>query len=410
MNANRSVPVILLGFTVDDDVAAALSQRSAVLAVQTHNFAKNLVRALTSTGVPVKLISVLPIPNYPEYPKILIHSGAVHQGGAAGISLGFVNLMLLKHLTRFFACITRGRRYVGRVNPKVVIVHGVHSPFLLFASVLQKSLSTRTCLIMTDPPGVVREIDGVVSRALKRIDRVIVTRLASRFDGVIALTPQLARDFAPGVPALVMEGFADAGLALPSPLQRSRGREQRVSYAGGISEDYGVRNLVLAFMQIEDAKLRLDLFGRGPLEPWVQQKCRDDRRIRYHGALPHDQVIGELRRSQILVNARPAHQSFVQYSFPSKLLEYMALGVPVVTTRLAGIPRDYYPYLELVDDDSVDALTRAILAVRTAPVDCAHRARLAQEYVLAKKSITAQGERIERFLSQIAGVDLRDTA
>ncbi|UKA74588.1 glycosyltransferase [Arthrobacter sp. FW306-07-I] len=395
--------VVLLGFTVDDKKLFEIAQQSAILPTQTHRFAWNLVYALKSASLEVALLSVLPVPNHPEYPYKIIRSSVVEQDNVRGITLGFVNMLILKHATRFLACLSTGTRFIRYQDPETIVVHGVHTPFLVFARLVKKGLGRQICLVMTDPPGVVRAADGVISRVLKRLDRKLVRLLASGFDGIICLTPALAADFAPTVPALVLEGFANHELAsLPS---RSRQADSlfRIAYAGAINVEYGVENLVLAFMSMTDPDVRLHLYGKGPLDKWVLEQCKLDKRILHGGLVDHSALMPRLKEASVLINPRPAAQEFVRYSFPSKILEYMALGAPVITTRLAGLSADYLQYVQLTDDDSVAALARAIEAVRCQYPKAVERGLRGREYVLREKSVSNQGKRIAKFLSTLTG-------
>ncbi|SDK43116.1 Glycosyltransferase involved in cell wall bisynthesis [Cryobacterium psychrotolerans] len=399
-NPSRS-DVVLLGFTVRDDILETIAERSAVLPTQTHKFAWNLVRGIQSAGMRVSLVSALPVPNYPEYPEIIIRSRRFAEHGVNGVTLGFVNLLVLKHLTRLCAGTVQGIPFIVSQHAGTMVVHGVHTPFLLLARLLRRALGLKICLVMTDPPGLVRAVDGRLTRLLKRFDQGIVRKLASGFDGVIALTSALADDFAPGVNKLVMEGFADPEI---SKVPRPSGTPSsvfRVAYAGGISAEYGVSNLVSAFRSFADPNMRLDLYGRGPLDLWVLEQSRLDERICHHGVVPHSDLMPFLRGASLLVNPRPASQGFVRYSFPSKLLEYLALGVPVVTTRLSGIPDRYYSYLEFTVDDSTEALSAAICAVRADRSAASDRAVLGQRFVMSEKSLHAQGKRIAIFLQSL---------
>jgi glycosyltransferase involved in cell wall biosynthesis len=399
---------VLLGFTIDDQKIVEIAQQSTVMPTQTHRFAWNLVGALESTGIAVSLLSALPVPNYPEYRGIIIRPSTVAQNGVQGITLGFLNVFILKHATRFASCMRAGMRFIRSRQPDVVVVHGVHTPFLVFARLLKRFLKLRICLVMTDPPGVVRAVDGTLSRMLKLFDRKLLKVLASGFDGVICLTPALAIDFAPEVPRLVLEGFVNQELSLLriEPSDVTDGFQ--IAYAGGIYAEYGVENLVRSFQSITDPRARLRLYGKGPLDAWVLNQCEVDKRISHSGLVAHEDLMPQLRQASVLVNPRPAAQDFVQYSFPSKLLEYMALGVPVVTTRLAGLPADYLPYVQVTEDDSVDALTQAIETVRSHYPSAVERASRGQEYVVEEKSVSAQGRRISAFFSELGVTALPD--
>ena len=48
-----------------------------------------------------------------------------------------------------------------------------------------------------------------------------------------------------------------------------------------------------------------------------------------------------------------------KYSFPSKNMEYMVSGTPVLTTRLPGMPMEYYPYVYFIEEESADGIAAA---------------------------------------------------
>lgn len=398
--------VVLLGFTINDDELNDIASKSSVLPTQTHNFAWNIVGALRSAGVATSLLSVLPVPNFPEYPRIVIRASSVDQRGVRGITMGFINLIVLKHLTRFASCITSGTRFIRMGNPDIVVVHGVHTTFLLYARVLKLIFRVPICVVMTDPPGVVRNVDGLLSRKLKSFDRRLVKTLVAGFDGTISLTSALAEDFAPGIPSLALEGFANLRISEVPPEKINRD-EFIVAYAGGISAEYGVQNLVVAFRSLPDTRLRLNLYGLGPLAEWVQSQCEQDSRIKYFGWQTHENVLSQLRHASVLVNPRPVAQEFVKYSFPSKLLEYMALGIPVLTTRLSGIPEEYMAQVEVTDDDSVAGLARAVERIQSNYQDAVNRAATAKIFVQTNKSVSAQGSRLTTFLSTLCSASPR---
>lgn len=62
----------------------------------------------------------------------------------------------------------------------------------------------------------------------------------------------------------------------------------------------------------------------------------------------------------LLVNSRFTIEEFTKYSFPSKNMEYMASGTPLLTTKLPGMPQEYYPYVFLFDEETIDGYADAI--------------------------------------------------
>jgi glycosyltransferase involved in cell wall biosynthesis len=44
-------------------------------------------------------------------------------------------------------------------------------------------------------------------------------------------------------------------------------------------------------------------------------------------------------------------------------MEYMASGTPVLTTRLPGMPKEYYPYVSFIEEETSDGIAAALNSV-----------------------------------------------
>lgn len=406
--------VLLLGFTVPDDLFRHIVARDVVMPTQTHTFAWALVKSIRAAGCPVRLLSAAPASTFPRNRQIRFRSGRFEQDGVQGELLGFVNLLGLKHLTRFAAAVRAGSRTLRQQGDDVLLIHGVHTPFLWFGALVAWRRSARVVPILTDPPGVVLPDDGRIVQALRRLDHALVRMALRRCSGVVVLTAALAEDFAPSLPRLVMEGICNPPSAQASacgpagPLDAGRLRvadrgpavSRDVVYAGGLTRAYGVDRLVEAFRGMDDPDLRLHLFGRGELEEWARTQAKLDPRIAPPELLDRGALVQRLARAAVLVNPRPVDQSFVRYSFPSKLIEYLSTGVPVVTTRLPGIPSDYDPHLCFAESDTAKGLRDALYRVLTmSPEERLSLGNAGATFVRQTRSPAAQGKRIRSFLA-----------
>ncbi|MDR6904806.1 glycosyltransferase involved in cell wall biosynthesis [Agromyces sp. 3263] len=390
--------VLLLGFTVDDADIREITRRSPVLPTQTDAFAWNVVSALREGGARVSLLSTAPVPNFPAYPKVFFRSKRFHEHGTAGLLLGFINVLGLKHVTRFVQCLLRGTRFIRSRGVRSVVVHGAHTPFLLYARIVKRTMGIRICVILTDPPAVSIAGENRLVAGMKRIDRRLMKSLCSGFDGVIALTPHLASDYAPGVPSLITPGFASTSLLLGDPDSDEEPESTfRVGYGGGLSDEYGVADLVNA-ISTSSGDIRLELFGRGSLDDWLAERAAVDPRICVGGVLPRDQLLRHLSSLDVLVNPRQLRHSFTKYSFPSKLLEFMSLGVPTISTRLPSLPNGLAEHLVLAES-TVEGIAAAIERVRGMSRERRlELGRSARAYVLSQLSPVAQGPAIVHFV------------
>ena len=145
-------------------------------------------------------------------------------------------------------------------------------------------------------------------------------------------------------------------------------------YTGDLNEANGIPVLLRAFRLVGDPSVRLWFLGRGECECAVTGASHDDPRIAWLGFRPNEEVRNLQRIAALLINARPADHEVARYTFPSKLLEYMQSGTPVLTTRLPGIPDEYYEHvfpLEQEAEGIAEALGRILSFLNP---DCGRKA------------------------------------
>jgi glycosyltransferase involved in cell wall biosynthesis len=108
------------------------------------------------------------------------------------------------------------------------------------------------------------------------------------------------------------------------------------------------------------------------------------------------------RQATLLVNPRSTKEEFTKYSFPSKTIEYMLSGTPVLTTRLQGIPEEYFKYVFSAEDNDVSLLTDAINnALSHTDAELAQMGLGAREYIVKNKNSVAQAKRILEFIKEV---------
>jgi len=395
--------ILLLGFTIPEPAAAALDVEA--VAPQTQNFANALTDALQFGGADVTLLSALPVLDFPHGPLFVgRHDFQRFQPKSAGETIPFVNLMGLKHATRFVSCLIQGVRLLGRSPNSRVLVHGIHSPFLL-AAVLMRRMTAGIFVVLTDPPTVILASDGPLRRFAKRVDGRIIRRLTRQFDGAISLTDDLARTLQVRS-HITTEGIVNLRRVPSEAPPRATNSVFTIAYAGGLSQDYGVTNLLSAVQSFTSDETHLLICGSGPLEPHLQELF--DPRISFLGTLDASAVQPVLLSADALVNPRPVEE-LAHLSFPSKLIEYMASGRPVISTALPTLSRGYSDHLVLTQGSSAEDLRRAIDEVRTWTPEARTRfGRAAREFILAQNGPETQGHRIAQYLQDPVGV--RDPA
>ena len=123
------------------------------------------------------------------------------------------------------------------------------------------------------------------------------------------------------------------------------------------------------------------------MEQEIELSLKKDPRIKYWGTRPNQEILSFEKKAKLLVNPRFSINEFTKYSFPSKLMEYMASGTPILTTRLPGIPEDYADKMYYIDDESVAGLKTSLISCLSKSDDELYDfGKHTREYVLTHKN------------------------
>ena len=196
-------------------------------------------------------------------------------------------------------------------------------------------------------------------------------------------------------PYIIIEGMVDNELVHSSNFLKEKYHKKVMIYAGALRVKYGIATLIEAFSQVKDKDAELWLYGNGDMQELIDHYVNIDRRIKYLGVLPNSEVIREQVKSTILVNPRPTTEEFTKYSFPSKNLEYMVSGTPILTTKLHGMPDDYLNYIYLFESETTEGMAQKIENVLSIDREILHnKGQMAKDFVLENKNNIIQAKKI----------------
>lgn len=202
-------------------------------------------------------------------------------------------------------------------------------------------------------------------------------------------------------PYVILEGHADITMQERKPAMEKKQPVRTVFYAGGVSRQYGLEDLVEGFLKANLPNTRLEIYGPGDYVEELQEIAEKDTRVFYGGMLLNTQIVEKEQEATLLVNPRPTHEEFVKYSFPSKTMEYMASGTPVLTTRLPGMPGEYYPHVYFIDEESADGIAAALKTVLDrSDEELFQKGQEARSFVLDGRNNVVQAKRILEMLER----------
>ncbi|MGN1480016.1 MAG: glycosyltransferase [Acutalibacteraceae bacterium] len=206
---------------------------------------------------------------------------------------------------------------------------------------------------------------------------------------------------APDKPYIVVEGIADKP-SFDLSVSVAKSAPRAIMYAGMLNNKYGIINLLDAFETMENSDAELWLFGTGTAVQEIVSRAQKNSRIKYFGQMKHEDIIDYERKATLLVNPRDPDESFTKYSFPSKTIEYMLSGTPVLTTELKGIPNEYYNYVFSVKDNNTVNLRKKMDEILNLPTEAlVANGVKAQQFILTEKSSEYQTAKITKFIEDL---------
>lgn len=382
-----------------------LSKSYSAVQFAANNLQWSLIKGLDiCNGYPVSLLNSIFVGSYPRlYKDIFIKSGEwSHKDGAHDANIGFLNIFGIKHVWRGIAVAKHAIKWAQNKGDiqKVIIIYSMHTPFIYAAAKAKyANPNVHVCLIAPDLPEFMNlsKRDKWFLRFLKSFDMHVTRYLLKNVDSFVLLTKQMAERINVGDrPWIVVEGVVTPEEAEITSLCKNRNYEEKVLlYTGTINKAYGIIQLLEAFKRTNNALYRLWICGAGDAEANVRELAERDSRIKYFGQTTREEAIKLHRQADVLINPRGSEGEFTKYSFPSKSMEYLLSGTPTVVHRLPGMPEEYYDYVYLFDDESVEGMSKTLERVLSLPKEeLRTKGAAAKDFVLREKNNITQAKRI----------------
>lgn len=198
-----------------------------------------------------------------------------------------------------------------------------------------------------------------------------------------------------GKPYVLLEGQSDITMQEREPSLAEKLAPRVVLYAGGVSREYGLDTLTEGFRKANIPNAQLHIYGPGDYVEELEKISREDGRVVYGGMLLNTEIVEKEQQATLLVNPRPTDAEFVKYSFPSKTMEYMSTGTPLLTTVLPGMPKEYHPYVYLLEEETVDGMARKLQEVMAqSDGELFRKGLAARDFILKEKNNVVQAKKI----------------
>ena len=310
----------------------------------------------------------------------------------------FLNLRFLRQYTRYRGALKNIKKIYKKNSDAVIVCDILNVSLAAAARRAGRKLGIPVVTIVTDVPG------HMVGGAKKK---TLFTRVSEdsfdKFDAYLLLTEAMN-----GIvnkknkPYIVIEGHSDAAMAAVENRLSEKSEPKVIMYAGGIRRQYGIERMAKAFLRGGFAGWELHVYGGGDYARELRELSEQNPSLKFFGTVSNAEVVERQLKATVVINPRPTDEDYVKYSFPSKTMECMASGTPLITTRLPGMPEEYYPYVYFIDDESEDGVLDALRSVTSRSGKELHAfGAAAKEFVLAEKSNVKQAGRLVDFIKTL---------
>lgn len=355
----------------------------------------------------ITVVTEIPIATFPRESKIFIRSSNIEiADGMFAKVVPFFNIIILKQLTMIICAFFLLFEWAvkNRKEEKIIITFNPFPYISIPAIVVSKIFKLKVICIFADPP-----IDAIkrnlLGKTAKYFERKSTEKRIKQYDGIVALNKKAVEKYAPKTKYVLVDGGFDINDKPRNQpggqwLNYSEGDVIDIIFSGGLYEYNGLINLINAFKTIKNDRLRLSIYGEGPLKEFVVKSSQKDSRVVYCGNVSNNDMLIIQQKAGILINPRPINEPISVYTFPSKMIEYMLSGTPVVTTKLNGLTPEYLKNVFVIEDNSIVEIAKAIETVISLKKEqLIEKANEARAFIINNKTWEIQSKKIYHFIN-----------
>jgi glycosyltransferase involved in cell wall biosynthesis len=358
LNKSSNIRVLFVGHLFPDWLKAKILDQK-LSPIQTQRFGSALLDALISAyNKKVDAFSVAPLLDYPHSNFVISPKAKWTIDDTVDVSMySYINLLGIKHFSRFLVTFLYISSWIirNKSNSRIIVLHGVQS-CKIWGVILSQIFGK--CVIvpfLTDDIGLSTSWERKIIKHIRRVDTYLIKLGLKKVDGIISMTSQLARKLAPDRPALTIPAIHNSRMADFYNDKKDRSEQSfNVIYAGALSHEYGVDLLVNAFLKVAQPTWRLLITGKGSMATSINNFSKQNHQIQYLGFLDDKEFSKVLMSADVLVSPKLSSGLTASFSFPSKIVEFLGTGLPVISTNLPTFTDDFRKHLIISRSDSLE--------------------------------------------------------
>lgn len=332
-------------------------------------------------------LSVVTSPDVVSFPKGKFYFNSFYDQTDHAYSVSNLNLPIIKQI---WTAISMVMAVIRNAPPKGSF--SVIIPYMVFRHVLTtrilKLIYGKRIIVCTIIPDIFFPVQRIV-----RFVNKITERMAKKSDCFVLYTEKMA-DYLKldRQKCVTIEGFKN----IPERQACPTDTNFKVVYTGSLEKKYGLLRLLESIPLVDNSSIEFHIYGDGDAVDKIKEASVVYPNLHFHGRVPKNVALDAIYEASCLINPRNSHDGeFVEYSFPSKDIEYLGTGVPVVLCKLPGMPVAYYGHFIDAGEGTPSEIAASINTVYNMTLE--ERRILgqgAQVFVKDRMNITKQASRL----------------
>lgn len=392
--------IFFIGFAVNSKTAHCTNGVSTAgnnMQLGIINGLKNIVKD------DLKVFSIRPIATYPNESIKYVKKEFVSISDCCNsLNISFINMPLIKKKSIYKSLLKTIRNEIEKSEDKDIILVVFNAvPFVSMPiNKLAKKYNLKSVCILADPP-----VDNIrrsfIGKILREIRDEKSIRSIQSFDKLVVLNKNASDTFAQGIPSIVV----DCGIEIDEYRDEFikkiniENQEKKIIFTGTIQEHSGIENLVKAMRFVTDEKAVLYIYGKGPMEEKIKEISKDMKNVCMRGFLPYDEIKKIQKEGYLLVNPSSVDHPINKVAFPSKLMEYMLSGTPVVSNKLECIGEEYNDNIYFFEKDTPECMGEKISSLLEMDYEEYMKiAKMAKKFIIENKDWNKQSKKIYEFI------------
>ena len=168
---------------------------------------------------------------------------------------------------------------------------------------------------------------------------------------------------------------------------------------GTLKKEYRITQFAEAFIKANVTDAELHIYGNGEEKENLIKMSEEHPEVQYCGFVSSLEAFNIMKRATLLINPRPSTDEYTKYSCPSKTFEYMASGTPLLSTKLPGIPDEYFDFIYTFENESLEGMTDSITRLLSKSTqELSEKGLAAKEFLMYEKNNLVQCNKIIEFI------------